>query len=106
MKIDPVATEDNPTTLDVDSVAKDLAFAKAWHDLVLVCLDFMTTELVSKVAASIQQSPTPARIFLLRRASSSSKSARRAAGKEHPIILSKNMLCLLIKVRVVFIYIL
>jgi hypothetical protein len=29
MKIDPVAMEDNPTTAEVDAVAKQLVFAKA-----------------------------------------------------------------------------
>jgi hypothetical protein len=29
MKIDPVAMEDNPTTMDVDLVARELDFAKA-----------------------------------------------------------------------------
>jgi hypothetical protein len=29
MKIDPVAMEDNPTTMDVDSVAKELDFMNA-----------------------------------------------------------------------------
>jgi hypothetical protein len=64
MKINSVAMEDNPTTMEVDSVAKELDFAKAWHDLVLVHLDLTTAELVSKVAALIQQSPRPPRIFL------------------------------------------
>jgi hypothetical protein len=59
MRIDPVAMEDNLTIVEVDSLAKELDFAKAYHDLVLVCLDLTTTELVSKVAVSIQQSPTP-----------------------------------------------